>query len=307
LSHPWTDKGQKKGTAMTRPSDAMVARSLGVNRDQTEFWSGEGARQYDEYAETNEALMAPFGEAMFLAAQLQPGDRVLDVGCGSGATTIQAAERVAPSGQVVGVDISAAMLRPAHQRVAAAGLHNIELLEADAQVHAFETGSFDAVISRYGTMFFEDPTAAFANLARALRNEGRLTFVCPQDPLRSQWVAVALGAAIEATGRSPDLGAPGAPGPFALADGDRVTRLLTETGFREVSLETLVRPVRIGRTVEDATGYILSLPQSHELFAGAAEETVIAAATALRAAFAAYVGTHGVVLDSAAWLVSAHR
>jgi hypothetical protein len=134
-----------------------------------------------------------------------------------------------------------------------------------------------------------------------------LNFVCPQDPLKSEWVAVALGAAIKATGRPPNLGATGAPGPFALADGDRLAGLLTGAGLRDVTLEPLVRPVRLGRTVDDATGYILSLPQSQELFAGAPEETVAAAGSALRAAFAPYAGTHGVVLDSTAWLVSAHR
>ena len=153
---------------------------------------------------------------------------------------------MAPTGRVVGVDISAAMLEPARRRVAAAGLDNVELLEADAQVHRFEAGSFDAVISRFGMMFFEDPEAAFANLARALRPGGRLSFVCPQDPLKSEWVAIALGAAVARWVGRPNLGAPGAAGAFAFADGDRLTRLLTAGGFREVRLETVTRPQRVG-------------------------------------------------------------
>jgi ubiquinone/menaquinone biosynthesis C-methylase UbiE len=138
---------------------------------------------------------------MFDAARLQPGERVLDVGCGFGTTTIEAADCVAPLGRVLGVDISAAMLEPARQPVAAAGTGNIELLEADAQVHPFEAGAFDVVISRFGLMFFEDPDAAFANLARALRPDGRLVFVCWPDPMKSEWVAVALGVAVAQVGR----------------------------------------------------------------------------------------------------------
>jgi SAM-dependent methyltransferase len=292
---------------MMHPSEHQTAVTAEANLSQFEFWGQEGAQQYDDYDETNDALMAPFGDAMYEAAQLQPGERVLDVGCGHGRSTVEAAERVAPNGRVVGIDISPAMLQPAHRRVAAADLDNIELVEGDAQVYPFEPDSFDVVISRFGLMFFADPEAAFANLARALRSGGRLAFVCPQDPLNSEWVTVALGAAVQATGRPPDLGAPGAPGPFSLADEDRITWLLSAAGFTDVKLDAVVRPVRLGRTVEDATGYILSLPQSQELFADAPQETVQAATSALRTAFAPYAGTHGVVLDSSGWLVFARR
>ena len=292
---------------MTHASERLVQASDEVNRAQREYWSGEGPRQYQDHTDTNEALFAPFGQAMLDAARLQPGECVLDVGCGHGTSTFEAAERVAPSGRAVGVDISAAMLEPAHQRVTAAGLDNVELMQADAQVHGFDAGSFDVVISRFGTMFFDDTEAAFANLARALRPGGRLVFVCWQDPLKSEWVAVAVGAAVATLGRAPDLGPPGAPGPFALADSDRLTQLLTAGGFRDVTLETVTRPVRIGHNPEDAARYIISLPQSQQLFAGAPDDTVTEAVKALRTAFAPYAGAHGVVMDSTAWLVSAYR
>ena len=175
---------------MAKPSEQPMSASEEVNRAQREYWTKEAPRQYQAYGHTIEAGFAPFGRAMFDAARLRPGERVLDVGCGFGTTTIEAAECVAPSGRVLGVDISAAMLEPARQRVAAAAIGNIELLEADAQVHPFAAGAFDAMISRFGLMFFEDPDAAFANLARALRPGGRLVFVCWPDPMKasgSRW------------------------------------------------------------------------------------------------------------------------
>lgn len=292
---------------MTQTSLEVLPAGGGVNRAQREYWETDGPRQYQQFGDTNEALLAPAGKAMLDAARLRQGEQVLDVGCGFGTSTLEAAERVAPSGRVVGVDISAAMLQPARQRIAAASVDNVELLQADAQAYAFETGSFDVVISRFGMMFFEDPQAAFTNLARALRAGGRLVFVCPQDPLKNQWVVVALAAAASALGRAPDLGAPGAPGPFAFADGDRLTQLLTGAGLQDVRLEAITRPFRIGRTIGDAVGFILSLPQSKQLFTGAPQDSVDAAARALHAGFAPYARPQGVVMDATAWLVTAHR
>lgn len=290
---------------MTHASQKLRPAFEEANRTQREAWDTEGAGQYRDYGDSNEALFTPFGRVMLEAARLKPGDRVLDVGCGHGTSTLEAAERVSPSGQVTGVDISEAMLEPARKRVAGADVNNVELIRADAQVQAFEAGSFDAVISRFGTMFFEDPQAAFANLAQALRPGGRLVFVCWQDPLKNEWVAVALGAAVEALGRAPDLGSPGAPGPFAFANGDRLNQLLAEGGFRDVTLETVTQPVRIGRDLDHAVGFILSLPQSQQLFAGAPHDVIDAVAAKLRAAFTPYVGSRGVMMDATAWLVSA--
>src|SRR5215207_3914338 len=224
---------------MTQTRDETLPAGGGVNRAQQDYWETDGPRQYQQFGDTNEALLAPAGQAMLDAAKLRPGERVLDVGCGYGTSTLEAEERVAPTGRVVGVDISAAMLQGARQRVVVAGLDDIELLHADAQTHEFAAGSFDAVISRFGLMFFDDPTSAFGNLARALRPGGRLAFVCPQDPMKSEWVAVAFGAAIAVVGHPPELGNPGAPGAFALADPDRMSHLLADAGFRDMHLDTV--------------------------------------------------------------------
>jgi SAM-dependent methyltransferase len=298
---------RREDETMTKTTDVPLPDGGGsLNIAQREYWDTEGPAQYRAFADVNEALLSPFGQAMIDAAELQPGEHVLDVGCGHGASTLEAAERVAPSGTLVGIDISAAMLEPARRRVAEAGLDNVEFVVADAQVHRFPAESFDVAVSRFGLMFFEDPDAAFTNIARALRPHGRLVFTCPREPQDSQWIALAFGAAIAVLGRAPHPG-PGGPGTFALADGDRLDQLLNRAGFREVVRKSVTRPVRLGRTPDDAVTFVLSLRESKQLFSGASEPTLEAAASALRAAFSPYAGPRGVVTDASAWLVTAHR
>lgn len=286
----------------TYGSEQQAAVTNGYQRD---YWAVEGPQLYARHGERWQRMAAPYGTAILEAAALRPGERVLDVGCGHGASTMAAAEHVAPGGSVVGVDISAAMLQPA--RLAAAGVDNVEFVQADAQVHPFAADAFDVVISQFGTMFFQDPRAAFANLRRALRPGGRMAWVCWQEPLRTGWIAVSMGVAVPLLGRPPELGEPGAPGPYALADGDRLRDLVTAAGFESVSLDAVTRPQLVGDDVDDTVGFVMSLPETQQLFAGAPAETLTAATAALRDAFAPHAGPRGVILDATAWLVTARR
>jgi SAM-dependent methyltransferase len=264
-----------------------------------EFW----VREADRWDGTS----GRFGDAMLEAANLVPGKRVLDVGCGAGSTTIEAARRVAPNGAALGVDISAPALALARERAAAAGRDGVDFIEGDAQRHPFEPGAVDAVISRFGTMFFDDPVAAFANLRHALRRGGRLAVVAWQGPFESEWTAVAVNVAIAHFGRPPDLGAPGGPGPFAFADGDRFRNVVTEGGFLDVTLEAISRPMLMGSDVEDVVGMVAATPYSKALFAGQPEAKVEAAIAGLREAFAPYARAEGVVMNGTAWLLTARN
>jgi SAM-dependent methyltransferase len=291
----------------TTPSNTTpAAEDAPVNRDQHDYWTQEGehwVREADRY----DAMNLRFGEAMLDAADLQAGEQVLDVGCGNGATTLAAAQRVRPGGSVVGVDLSATMLALARRRVDEAGCGNIELLEADAQVHPFERSSIDAVISRFGTMFFDDPAAAFTNLHDALKPGGRLAVVCWQDVFQSEWIIISGGAAAEHVG-FPDFGPPGAPGPFALADENRLRGILEIAGFDDITIEGITQPMRIGDDAGDAIAFITSIELVRDnLFAGKPPGKVAAAVDAARAALAPYEGPKGVVMNGGAWLVSARH
>jgi len=291
---------------MAQLNEQLARGTSGPNAAQRAYWEGEGLQLWTLEGERWEEMLRPFGVAMLDAAGLLPGERVLDVGCGWGGPTLAAAERVAPDGLVVGVDLSPSMLAVARQRAAASGIDNVELLDGDAQVHPFATDAFDVVISRFGTMFFENPAEAFANLARALRPGGRLASLCWQEPLKTEWAAVSIGAAAPHVGL-PDFGPPGAPGPFALADGDRLRAVVQAGGFGDVRLQAVTRPQRVGDDVDDVIGFITSLPETVQMFAGKPESKVAAAVDAVRAAITPYAGPEGVTMDATAWLVTAGR
>jgi SAM-dependent methyltransferase len=284
----------------------MTAQQTELGGEPRGHWPREADELYLHDGDRVEALNGPFGAVMLDAAGLRPGEHVLDVGCGCGATTVDAARGLNPGGSAVGIDITRPLIAVARQRAAAAGVDNVEFVEGDAENHPFPEASFDVVISRFGIMFFADPEAAFANLARATRPGGRLAVVCPADPLQSEWIAIAFAAAAQHVG-FPDLGPPGAPGTFAFADGERLDHTIRAGGYDEVTLEVVTRPVRLGDDANDVTTFITSLPEAIKLFADKPEQNVAAAIEALRDALAPHARPEGVVLNETAWLASARR
>jgi SAM-dependent methyltransferase len=268
-------------------------------------WDGEEGEHWVIEAERYDRMNAAFGDAMLDAADLRRSERVMDVGCGNGATTLEAARRVGPRGTVVGLDPSGPMLAVAKER--AAQLDNVEFIRADAQVHDFSGGNFDVLVSRFGLMFFVDPYAAFANMARALHSGGRMVFVAWQGLARCEWILVP-GAAAAAHVGMPEGIAPNAPGPFGLSDPERTREILEAAGFTDVTFEEVVRPMRIGDNIDDALDFIRSIPLVRDLLSAAPAEKRAAAVDAARAALAPYAGSGGVVTsENAAWLVGAHH
>jgi len=193
-------------------------------------WNGIEGRAWVEHQPRYDAMLGSLGARALDAAVLHSGERVLDVGCGCGDTTIEAAWRVGPAGGVVGADRSALMLRRARERAAVLGLRNAEFLLTDAQVHHFPAATYDAVISRFGLMLFADPDTAFARLARALRPGGRLSFVTWRGAMTNAWFTLPLGAAGEHVDLS-TIDVPAGPGPFAFADPDLVRGVLRAAGL----------------------------------------------------------------------------
>ena len=277
-----------------------------ANREQAEHWNrGDDAGHWVTKQVRYDGMLATFGDMVLSAAGLTSGESVLDIGCGCGATTLAASSLVAP-GQVVGADLSVPMLARARADAAAAGLTNVTFVEADVQVHPFEPGSFDAVISRFGVMFFNDPVAAFVNMRSAAKAGGRLSFVCWQPMLANQWLVVAGGALSEHV-PFPAPGPPDAPGMFALADPDRVRRILSEAGWSDVEVSGVEATIPVGGagSVDDAVDFLRTGSLGRTMLAGADDETAARAEASVRSALAPFAAGDGVYLGAAVWLVQA--
>jgi SAM-dependent methyltransferase len=275
-----------------------------VNVEQAAAWDGEEGARWAEQAARYDAAVRPHTRHLQRAAQIQPAERIVDVGCGCGKSTREAA-RLAPAGRALGLDLSSQMLALARERSRAEGLRNVSFERADAQVYPFEPGGFDLAISRFGVMFFGDPVAAFGNLGRALRPGGRLALLAWQEFARNEWLRVLRGAL--AAGRAlPDPPA-GTPGPFGLAQADSVRRILTEAGFEAVDLEEVRAPIYVGADAADAFGFARTLGMTKGMLDDLDDAARAEALETLRQTLAAHETADGVRLESCAWLITARR
>jgi SAM-dependent methyltransferase len=276
-----------------------------VNAEQVEAWDGHQGDHWVRYADHYDALMQRVTPHLMEAAAVGFSDRVLDVGCGSGSTTRSAA-RAARSGSALGIDLSAAMLRDAERRARAEGIDNVRFEQADVQVHAFAPAVFDLAISRFGVMFFEDPVAAFTNVASALRPGGRFVFVCWQERDPNEWVTIPVGAALTVV-PPPDRAPEGAPGAFSLAKPDRIRQLLTDAGFVDVDISEVAERILLGANAAAAADFWQGTGTARTLLDAVDAETERRAVEAIHGALRPHEATEGIWLHSAAWLVSATR
>jgi len=241
-------------------------------------------------------------EHLRVAYGIRPGDEVVDIGCGTGLTTREAARAAAP-GRVVGVDVSERMLERARHVTAVQRLGNVSYELGDAQVHRFDPAGFDVAISRFGTMFFSDPPAAFANIAAALRPQARLVLLVWQRLEHNEW-ARAIDAALGDAARPPPPGAD----PFSLGDAEATARVLEGAGFDGVRFEGVHEPVLYGHDLDAALAFVRGFQNTNAALAGMNDGEAARTVERLRAMLAAhYSEERGVLLDSRSWLITARR
>jgi SAM-dependent methyltransferase len=272
------------------------------NQQQAQHWNEVAGPTWVEMQDVTDRMLAPFEARLTQRAFPGVGQSVLDVGCGAGATTLAMARRLGPDGLCLGVDISAPLVAAAKARAQAEALPAAAFIEADAQTHRFDPGLFDAVISRFGVMFFDDPVAAFANLAHATAPGGKLTFMAWRSPMENPFfVTAALALAPFAPPPTPT--APDAPGQFAFADEARVRGILEAAGWTSIAFDRVDEICPMQRA--DLTTYITRMGPAAVALRDADTATRAQAIAALETAFAPYIEGDSVRVPAACWEVTA--
>lgn len=272
-----------------------------VNTEQAEAWNGYEGQHWADHYDRYDLVNGGYNALLLDAAGIGTGDRVLDLGCGNGQLTRDAARR-ASGGHATGVDLSGPMLAKATERAKDEGVENVSFVRADAQVHPFEDASFDAVLSRFGVMFFADPVAAFANVRRAMRSGGRLAFVC-LPPFAGTDLGTVFGALGPYLPQQP-TGADGS-GPTSFADPERPKAVLTDAGFVDFGCEHVETDQLWGRDVPDAARFMLGWGPVKFNLGRVTPEEAEAASDALTKTLEAFARPEAVVLRGNAWLVTA--
>jgi SAM-dependent methyltransferase len=288
--------------AFHKPKERSMSQPHPPNRDQAALWNDASGRTWVEMQHVLDRVLHPFGARLIDAAFPGEGAHVADIGCGAGATTIAMARRIGPAGSCLGVDISGPLVAAARARAAGEDVGNAAFVQADAQTYPFQAGRFDAITSRFGVMFFDDPEAAFANLRRAARPGATLTFIAWRGPADNPFMTL---AARTAAPHLPPLPAPAPdePGQFAFADGERVRRILAASGWSAIDVAPLDVPCSIAQA--DLPAYVTKMGPVGGALRDADEATRARISDLLLAAFAPFVHDGAAHFTGACWLVRA--
>ena len=280
----------------------------GPNKDEIEFWNGPQGQNWVKQNDLTDLMYDPFGERVLEGAALKPGERVLDVGCGCGKTTGKLAELVGPTGQVTAVDISVPMLDVARARTNSNAKH-VEFVAGDAEIFEFEPESYDVMFSQFGLMFFHNLDAAFLNLFRALKPNGRLAFVSWRLPDLNPWLVLPFEAVREFVPDMPKPNPDVVSSPFALAPKERVGKLLGDAGFVDVQLEVFDCPTRMGHgNLDDCMEFVADFSNPVATALRRSDPNLASAILrSVRSALAPYHTGDTLELPGSAWIVSAKR
>ena len=275
-----------------------------ANPEQAAAWNGNEGEHWTENADHHDRAARRHWQRFLDAGLISAPDAVLDIGCGTGQSTRDAA-RIAKQGSVLGVDLSAVMLERAREQSKAAGLANVTYVQGDAQVYPFGEKAFDIAMSRFGAMFFNDPVRAFTNIGNAVRPGGRLALLAWRELARNEWLTAVREAV--AVGRQLPMPPPDAPTPFALADPERVRGILSAAGYEDVGFEPVDEPIDFGPHADDAFAFVSNLGivegLTQDLDAAGRERAL----DGLRQTVVAHESADGVLFGTSAWLITARR
>jgi len=296
---------------MAQQRHEVIAADAGS--DDTEFvrfWNEVLGPKFDRFRHILVGGLTHHSEAVFPKLPVREGDRVLDVGCGWGDTSLKLARLVGPTGTVVGVDCCDLFLEAARKDLAQSGLTNVRFMRGDAEI-TLPDEQFDFAFARFGTMFFANPVAGLRNMRKALKPGGRMVHIVWRDPRDNPWLSMAKNVVLRFLPPPGEGARTCGPGPFSMADEPTVRRMMEVAGYQDITFERIDAPVLVGHDVQDAIAFQLAIGPAGEVFreAGAAAE---AKRPEIEAALAAAIeqqkrAAAGIVMDSSSWVISARN
>lgn len=278
-----------------------------VNEQQTEFWSGTGGEYWVANQQQMDTMLSPLGDKALEKIDLARVTRLLDVGCGTGTTTLDIAALLSSDGRATGADLSVPMTVYARERAADQGASNVDFMQCDIQTDPFEAQSFDAAFSRFGVMFFDDPILGLSHIHKALKPASPFAFVCWQAPSHNLWHSLAIKIARKYID-IPAPPSPQAPGPFAFADRDYLVSIIEAAGFSDIEIEPHEQEIELfaGMDIPTAAQNYARINPTIAAFLGDAGAADVAALIDdLAENLAPFHDGHGLRLPSATWIVSA--
>lgn len=274
------------------------------NADQMAYWNGPGGRHWTDRQQLQDVVLAPVSKILIDRATVKAGEAIIDVGCGCGATSFDLLKQVGATGRVTGIDISEPMLGRARELAPANA--PVEFVLADATVYPFGPETADMLFSRFGVMFFAQPTDSFANMRKALRPGGRLAFACWRTPRDNPWMMLGLQEAYKFVPKLPEV-KPDDPGPFSFASEERVRGILGDAGFSDIKMERadLSLDIATGRGLEAAIETVLAIGPASRALDNQPPDRIEAATQAIRTMLAAHQKGDTVPLGGSIWIVTA--
>ena len=279
------------------------------NTEFVDFWNEILVPKFFKYRHILVGGLTHHSAQIFPSLNLREGERALDVGCGFGDTAIQLAQRVGPTGSVLGIDCCKAFLETARKDAAAAGVDNVQFIEGDAQFHPFEP-EYDFCFSRFGTQFFENPVVGLKNMRRSLKPGGTMTMIVWRAIEDNPWLGLAKEVVLKYLPPPGEDARSCGPGPFSMADRETVTKQLEIAGYDGIEFERIDAPLVVGNSPEDAVGFQLSVGPAGEVYreAGAeAERRHDEIEAALLIELGRHASAEGIVMDSSSWKITARN
>jgi len=277
----------------------------GDNSEQIAEWNGALGQRWIAMRQEIDRIVVPFGDAALRAAAPQPGERVIDIGCGCGDTSIEIARMVGATGSVLGIDVSQPMLEVARSRGALANGAHLAFRNGDVS-EAELPANIDLLFSRFGVMFFSQPSPTFSHLRQSLRADGRCVFVCWRTPRDNAWAMTPLSAARKAMGITPAPADPDAPGPFAFADEERLRTILSDAGFGAIDVQRFDAAISLGATPGAAAESVVQIGPVSRLVREVGAEHLPIILDAVERALVPLAAPDGhVSLNGSTWIVSA--